>query len=159
MSNAYVYAQIAEAMIAAINAAWVPDSFASIVIQHDTEPKTIQPIAEGAFVNLRPLEIRSSGRGINAGVVSVDDLYRFEVTVSFPEPAATGTVDANVPFLKMGYASLLRAQLQTGDGFGGVANLPYVTSVDMRDRSPGFEGARTLRIVFECRAQSNYFNT
>ncbi len=154
-----MYVQIAEAVIAAINAAWVPSSFASINIQHDTEPKTIQQIAGGAFVNLRPLEVKSDGRGPNAGLVSVDDLYRFEIIAYFPEPAATGTVNANVPFLKMGYATLLRAQLQTGDGFGGVANLPYVTDVDLRDRSPGFEGARMLRITFECRAQSNYFDS
>ena len=157
MSNTYAYAAIAEAMISAINAAWVPATFAAIEIQHDTEPKTIQQISGGAFINLRPLEVKSDPRGPNAGLVSVDDLYRFEIIVYFPMPAATGMVNANVPFLKMGYASLLRAQLQTSSGtFAGVANLPYVTGADLRDRNPGFEGACSMRLTFECRAQSSY---
>ena len=159
MSNAYVYAQIAEAMIAAINAAWVPDTFASVIIQHDTEPKSIQQIIGGAFVNLRPLEVRSDPKGLNAAVQSTDDLYRFEVIVYFPEPAATGTVNANVPFLKMDYASLLVAKTQTGDGFGGVANFCYQTGVDMKDRNPGFEGSRSMRVTWECRTQRQYFPT
>lgn len=154
MSNPYVGGTIADAIITAINAAWTPTPFTSLVIQEDTEPKTIQQLP---FVNLRTLEIRSDPKGPNAGVTSVDDLYRYEIILAFVMPPALGTSAGKVARLKLDYASLLRATLQSGAFFAGVANLPYVTGVDFKNRNPKFDGEETLRILFQCHAQSDYF--
>lgn len=164
MSNAYETPTIADGIISAINAAWVGTGkpFAAIEIQEDTEPKTIQEILNSpktAFVNLVALEVISDPKGPNASLVSVDDLYRYEIILYFKMPAATGTMAGIPARLKSQYASLLRAQLQSGEAFAGVANLPYVTKVDYKNRNPRFEGAEMLRVIFECHGDSPYSNS
>jgi hypothetical protein len=158
VSNAYDTPTIADGIITAINAAWVGGGkpFSAIEIQEDTEPKTIQDLP---FVNLVALEVISDPKGPNASVVSVDDLYRYEIILYFAMPAAQGTMAGIPARLKSQYASLLRAQLQTSQAFAGVANLPYVTKVDYKNRNPRFEGAEMLRVIFECHGESNYFPT
>ena len=155
MSNAYQTGAIADAIIAAIKSAWYTTSGNSLTIQEDSEPRTIQDLW---FVNLKALEIIDNPRGPNASVLSVDDLYRYEIILYFPMPPALGTSAGKVARLKATYAGTLRQYLQTGDGFGGSANLPYVTGVDFRDLSPRPEGSATLRVKFECHGQSPYFN-
>lgn len=157
MSNTdYQTPTVADGVISAINAAWVPATFAVLNIQEDTEPKTIE---ECPFVNLRALEVRSDPKGPNASLVSVDDFYRYEIVLYFAMPPALGTSAGKVARVKSGYASLLRARLQTAADFKGVANLPYVTGLDYKNHNPGFEGAEMLRMIFECHGESLYFGS
>lgn len=154
-SSAYSYSGIVQAVINAVTAAWgggaVPGT---LTIQEDEEPLTIQSLP---FVNVKVLEIKSNPRGPNATVRSVNDHYTFDVILYFAMPAATGTTAGLKARIKSNYMSLFREQIQTGDGFGGAANFPYVTAADFRDLSPRPEGAATLRMRFECDANPEYF--
>jgi hypothetical protein len=154
-TSAYSYSGIAQAVINAVTAAWGAGAVpGTLTIQEDEEPLTIQGLP---FVNVKVLEIMSNPKGLNATVQSVDDLYRFEVILYFLMPAATGGTGGLKARLKANYMSLLREKLQTGDGFGGAANFPYVTGADFRDLSPRPEGSATLRVRFECHGNSDYF--
>ena len=155
-SSAYVYGAIADAVIAAITTAWTGLVPGTLTIQEDEEPLTIQQLP---FVNIKVLEIQSNPKGPNATVQSVDDLYRFEIILYFAMPPALGTVAGKKTRVKQTYHSAARENLQTGDGFGGVANFPYVRVADFHDRQMKFEGAATLRIVFECHANPDYFTS
>ncbi len=154
-TNALQTPAVADAIIAAINRAWGNLGIGTLKIEEDSEPRTFQELP---FVNLKALEVKLNPKGPNAGVVSVDYLYRYDIILAFPVPPAMGNSAGKSARMKSHYASLLIGELQKGDGFGGVANLPYVTGVDFRDRSPRFENAEcTLRVTFECHSQANYF--
>lgn len=153
MSNAFVYGPIADALAAALTTAFVPGVFEAITIQEDTEPQSIQALP---FINLRPLEIKS-GMGPNSGVIVVNDTYRFEIILHFAAPTALGTVAGLETRIKWGYFDLIRANIQVGDGIIGPTNLCYVTGCDFKNRSPIRDGGRTIRVVWECQAQSNYY--
>ena len=156
MTNAYVYSTIVDAIEAAITAAFVPTTFSAITIEEDTEPKTIQSLPH---FNVRALSVQSNPKGPNAGVTSVDDLYRFEIVCAYSMPPALGTTAGLAMRIKFVHATLLRAKLQSTATFAGVANLPYMVGFDPKNRNPRFEGAQTWRATFECHAQSNYFPT
>lgn len=151
MSNALVVGTLADALIEAINTAWAGVVPGTLTIDEDSNPRTIQNLP---FVRLNWTPVNVSFGGLNATVGNTNQAYEWEIILQFLMPPATGTSAGKLSRIKADYASLLIAQLQTGPGFAGIANMPLARRVDPREETPTFEGCSMLRLIFTCQVQA-----
>lgn len=146
MSNALIVNDLMAGIITAINTAWSP-----VAIVADEEVRTIQslPVAVCKW-----LDVHVGFTDYTATVTNTNQMYRFELILFFAMP--DGTEANQVSKLKADYASAIIAQLQSGPNFLNLAVFPLVESISAKDRSPTYEGAAMIRVMFSCMAQASH---
>lgn len=141
-----------DGIIPALNGA-----FPGAPIVEDTVNRTFKSLPSTGFFTVILMDIASDARGPNAAVGETDDLYRFEIVRERPMPPALGTTAGKLQRVLEAEATAIRAALQTGPTFAGIANLPYVEKVSFNNKPPVFEASLTLTVTFCCHTASTVF--
>jgi hypothetical protein len=158
MSNALVVGTLSNAIVAAIAAAFPSEGTPKVY--EDEQPRTTYPtLSLGGPVGVWVIAWTGVDVGMgtyNAAVRETNQSYNFKITRFRAMPAADDTQAGLLAQLKATEASALIAQLQTGPGFAGIANMPIVHKVSARETSPHWEGAIGWSVMFRCEVAADH---